>query len=43
MPLTKEGRKVLARMRKTYGKRKGEQVFYATANKQGKNRKWHGK
>ena len=33
MPLTKKGRKIKASMRKTYGKKKGEQVFYASQNK----------
>lgn len=29
------GRKVMAAMRKTYGKKQGTRVFYATANKTG--------
>jgi hypothetical protein len=33
MPLTRRGRKMKAAMIKTYGKRKGTQVFYATENK----------
>lgn len=33
MPLTKKGAKVKKAMEKTYGKKKGEQVFYATENK----------
>jgi hypothetical protein len=33
MPLSKKGKKVKAAMEKTYGKRKGEQVFYATEKK----------
>jgi hypothetical protein len=33
MPLTKSGKKVLASMFKTYGKKKGESVFYASINK----------
>ena len=33
MPLTKKGRKVKAAMKKQYGSKKGEQVFYATENK----------
>lgn len=33
MPLTKKGRKILGSMRKTYGKKRGKQVFYASANK----------
>jgi hypothetical protein len=32
MPLTKHGRKVKSSMTKNYGKAKGTQVFYATAN-----------
>ena len=32
MPLTDKGEKVMAAMKKQYGKR-GEQVFYAAANK----------
>ena len=33
MPLTKKGKHILASMRKTYGKKKGEDVFYASQNK----------
>lgn len=33
MPLTAKGKKVKAAMKKTYGKEKGEQVFYALENK----------
>ena len=33
MPLTKKGAEILARMKKEYGAKKGEQVFYASANK----------
>ena len=33
MPLTKKGRKIKAAMRKQYGAKKGEQVFYASENK----------
>lgn len=33
MPLTKKGKKIMSSMKKTYGKKKGEQVFYATENK----------
>lgn len=40
MPLDKyfsgSGEKVMHAMKKTYGKDKGKQVFYATANKQDK-------
>ena len=38
-PLTKEGKKVMKSMKKTYGEDRGEQVFYATM----KNKKWHKK
>lgn len=33
MPLTKKGRKVKAAMKEEYGKKKGEEVFYASENK----------
>lgn len=33
MPLTKKGRKVMAAMRRTYGKVKAKRVFYASRNK----------
>ena len=33
MPLTEKGKKILAQMKKKYGAKKGEQVFYASANK----------
>lgn len=44
MPLTKSGRKVMSSMKKQYGAKKGEEVFYASINK-GKpgSSKWHGK
>ena len=32
MPLTSEGKEVMKSMKRTYGGKKGEQVFYATAN-----------
>jgi len=32
MPLTKKGKKVMRQMKKSYGAKKGEQVFYATKN-----------
>ena len=32
MPLTPKGRKTLRSMKKTYGKKKGTSVFYASAN-----------
>lgn len=33
MPLTSKGEEIKANMEKEYGKKKGEQVFYASANK----------
>jgi len=33
MPLTKKGQKVKAAMQQTYGKKRGERVFYATEAK----------
>ena len=33
MPLTKKGKEILAAMKRTYGKEKGEKVFYASINK----------
>ena len=33
MPLTKKGEKVLASMRKSYGTKKGKEVFYKSQNK----------
>ena len=33
MPLTKKGKKIKTAMKNTYGPKKGEQVFYASANK----------
>lgn len=33
MPLTKKGTKIMRSMKKTYGAKKGKQVFYASANK----------
>jgi hypothetical protein len=32
MPLTKTGQEVLGKMKKKYGDKKGEQVFYASIN-----------
>ncbi len=32
MPKTKKGKKILRKMTKTYGPRKGKKVFYASAN-----------
>ena len=37
MPLTKKGKKIMKSMKKSYGKKRGEQIFYATKNK-GKNK-----
>jgi hypothetical protein len=33
MPKTKKGKKIMAAMKKEYGSKKGEEVFYASANK----------
>lgn len=33
MPLTKKGSKIMSAMKKQYGKKRGEQVFYASKNK----------
>lgn len=33
MPKTKKGKKIMKAMKKTYGKKKAEQVFYASKNK----------
>ncbi len=33
MPLTKKGRKIMKNMKKEYGAKKGESVFYASKNK----------
>ena len=33
MPLTPKGKKVLRKMKKTYGPEKGKRVFYSSANK----------
>lgn len=33
MPLTKKGQKIKAAMKKQYGAKKGDEVFYATENK----------
>ena len=33
MPLTKKGVKILKSMQSDYGKKKGKQVFYASAKK----------
>lgn len=32
MPLTQKGRKIRRKMKKTYGPKKGEKVFYASKN-----------
>lgn len=33
MPLTKKGKKIKRAMKKTYGKKKGEEIFYKSQNK----------
>ena len=41
-PLTKSGKKVLRKMKKTYGAKKGKQVLYASIQKKKKDtKKWH--
>lgn len=32
MPLTKKGKKIKGKMKEKYGKKKGEEVFHASAN-----------
>ena len=33
MPLNKKGRKIMAAMKRQFGDKKGEQVFFASVNK----------
>ena len=33
MPLNEKGKKIMKSMREQYGKKRGEQVFYASKNK----------
>lgn len=33
MPMTEKGQKIKSAMKKQYGKKKGEQIFYAAENK----------
>ena len=33
MPLNEKGRKIMKSMKRQYGKKRGEQVFYASKNK----------
>ena len=33
MPMSKEGRKIMANLKKQYGAKKGEGIFYAMENK----------
>lgn len=33
MPLTKKGKKIMSAMKKEYGNKKGESIFYASKNK----------
>lgn len=37
MPETKGAKKVLSKMQGKYGKKKGEKIYYSTANKQGRD------
>lgn len=45
MPLTKSGKKVMSSMKKEYGSKKGESVFYASIINKGKSgaKKWERK
>lgn len=44
MPQTKSGKKVMESMKKEYGAKKGEEVFYASINARKKGtRKWERK
>jgi hypothetical protein len=44
MPLTKTGKEVMANMKKEYGAKKAEKVFYASINKRrAGSAKWHRK
>ena len=43
MPLSKTGQEVMANMAKEYGAKKGEQVFYATMNKNKTKSSWENK
>jgi len=44
MPLTKSGKKVLLRLQKEYGPKKGKRIFYAMIVMRRKgSEKWHGK
>lgn len=44
MPLTKTGKKILKEMKKRYGEKKGEEVFYKMINSKAKGtEKWHKK
>jgi len=33
VPITKKGKKILLKMQGTYGKKRGERIFHASANK----------
>ena len=33
MPLSKKGQKIMKKMKKTYGNKKAQRVFYASRNK----------
>lgn len=42
--ITESGKKVLARMVKFYGKKKGKEIFYKMIEEKAKgSQKWHGK
>lgn len=33
MPLTRKGKRILRKMQREYGKKKGKEIFYASRNK----------
>ena len=39
MPKTKSAKKVMSKMKDKYGDKEGERIYYATANKQGRDEK----
>lgn len=44
MPITPSGKKVLTKLKKQYGAKKGEEIFYAMISEKKKgSSKWHAK
>jgi hypothetical protein len=37
MPESKDAKKIMSKMKSKYGKKEGERIYYATANKQGRD------